>query len=301
MKNDVFRTKFWMITAVAVTVLATASAMSGQQEQLIQKQMNSVKESYRFSDWKADPGKVIPGVAISEQLFPKLKELQKVWPEDNYSLEEFDKRTLTKIRKWWRLQAEEFEVTMVVGSTFDDAKNYLIIQYAQTERQPPLIKPSGRDFGLAVGNVCFVTAEKRGEAFSSIDFIRQNVLVMMRGEGSIRYDLKAMAETLDRLLLRKKAVTEYGRLAELPKIKTFSARTKGIRVGEKVILGLRVDNPLKLELRYFWTLSGGGVERDLRGNFQYHGSEGGPQIIKVGVVNELGIYATKTMKIVVRQ
>ena len=273
----------------------------GQHDKLIQERTKLVKEKYDFANWEKETGKVISGVAISEEMFAPLKSLRKVWPKDNYSVEKIQEATYTRIRQWWRSERDEFEVTMVVGPTFEAAKQYLIRQYDETQREPPLIKPSGRRFGLTIGNVCFVTTEKERADFATIDFIRHNVLFMMRAEGALRKQLRSIAEDLDALMLKKKMFAKYGDLPDLPTVKTFSAKKTEIKLGEDVPLILKVNNPQKRQLRYFWTMTGGGVEENVPEGFVYHGGEKGKQRITVTVVNDLGLQSSKSLDIGVVQ
>jgi hypothetical protein len=285
---------------LAITTILFGKAL-GQHDQVVQERINLVKEKYDFANWEKETGKVISGVAVSKEIFPQLRSIRKVWPNDNYSLEKIQEATYTRIRQWWRSKRDEFEVTMFVGPTFEAAKQYLIKQYVETQRESPLIKPAGRRLGLTIGNICFVTTEKEGADFATIDFIRHNVLFMMRAEGVLRKQLRSIAERLDGLMLKKKTFAKYEDLSDLPTIKTFSPEKKEIKLGEDVPLILKVNNPKKKELRYFWTMTGGGVEKDLPERFVYHGGEKGKQHITVTVVNDLGLNNSKSLDIEVVQ
>lgn len=269
----------------------------GQTEETIRRRIELVKEKYDFANWGPETGKVISGVAISEKVLPQLNSMKKVWREDNYSVEIDQEIRYAVIRKWWQMEDDQFDISMVVGPSFEAAKEYLISRYIETQREPPLVKPSGREFGLNLGNVCFVTVEEEDEAFSSIDFIRHNVLFMMRAEGNVRMSLRNMAETLDALLLKKTPVGSYDKLPDLPTIKTFFPEKAKINLGEETLLTLEIINPQQKELRYFWTMSGGGVDKDLLENFVYYGAEVGKQHIIVTVVNEIGLLDSKSVDI----
>jgi hypothetical protein len=292
---------FILICAVLTFSTLFAESILGQPAEVFRERTKLVKEKYDFANWEKETGKVISGVAISEEVFPQLRSLRKVWPKDNYSLEKVQETTYTRIRQWWRSEQDEFEVTMVVGPTLEATKQYLILRYAVTQREPPLIKPAGRRFGLNIGNICFVTTEKGGEEFTTIDFIRYNILFMMRAEGVLRKQLRLIAEGLDALMLKKKMFAKYEDLPDLPTVKTFSAEKTEIKLGEDVPLILKVNNPQQRDLRYFWMMTGGGVEKDLPERFVYHGGEKGKQHVTVTVVNDLGLYSSKSLDIKVVQ
>ena len=293
-----------LLSVLCVATLFTvlfAEQTTGVHEKAIRDRIRLVKERTNFANWGRETGKVISGVVISEKPLPQLSALRKVWREDNYSAETARKVTYIRIRKWWRLEDEQFEATMVVGPSFVAMKEYLLLRYAETQREPPLIKTPGRKLGLKIGNVCFVTAEEEGEAFSSIDFIRHNVLIMMRAEGDVRMKLRAMAETIDGLLLKQKPVRKYEQLRDRPTIRAFSAEKKKVKFGENTPLRLEVRNPQDRELRYVWTMTGGGVKKNLVGNFVYQGGEKGKQRLTVTVVNDVGLYDSESVNIEVVQ
>lgn len=288
-----------LLLLFAVFLLITEAV--GQPEDYFSKRVKELKKRYDFENWEPETGKVISGLVISKKVIPGLGTLRKVWKDDNYSINRARKDTHVSIRKWWRLEDEQFDVTMVVGPTFEAAKEYLISTYANTQREPPLIKPPGRKFGLKIGNVCFVTAEEEGEAFSSIDFIRHNVLIMIRAEGDVRMKLRAMAETIDALLLKQKPARKYEELRDRPTITAFSAEKKKIKFGENTLLKLEVRNPRDSELRYLWTITGGGVKKNLVGDFVYQGGEKGKHRVTITVVNDVGLYDSKPIDIEVVQ
>jgi hypothetical protein len=297
MRTRDYKILSWATAIAALFFLAVGLDIAGLEKGSFQEEMKLIKEKYGFAHWTAEPGKIVSGLAVSGKILPRLNSLRKVWPDDLYSLEKVGKVIYVKIRKWWRSGDDEFEVTMAVGPTFEDVKNYLIRRYAETQRLPPLIKSAGAEFGLKVGNVCFVTPETGGEVFSTIDFIRWNILFEMRAEGGVRKDLRAMAGILDELLLAKKPVGLYDQLPDLPRIKSFEAEAQLMKRGEKTILRLTMVNPGQRNLYYFWTMTGGGVEKDLRQNFIYSGSEEGVQQISVAVANDVGLYASQSITI----
>ena len=269
----------------------------GQSKDIFQKRLNGVKEKYDFADWCPETGKVISGVNISKEVLPLLINMKKVWEKDIYRIGHIQKATYSIIRKWWKLNDDQFDVTMVVCPTLDAAKEYLILRYTDTQMGLPPIKPKGRKFGMDIGNVCFVSMAKQEKSFSSIDFIRHNVLIMMRAQGSLRKELDTIARILDDLLLNKKPVKSCSQLKEIPTITRFSSEKRRIKPGESVCLHLEVKNPKERELRYFWNMSGGGVKKDLKGNFVYYGGEKGKHTVKVTVLNDIGLHHSGMLEI----
>ncbi len=271
------------------------AASAAQPATEFDERLKLVKTEYDYAAWGRDTGRVIAGVPISAAVLPRLKSMTRAWPTDNYDLEHMGQETLTKVRTRWRqADGDDFDATMVVARSFDAAKEYLIRRYAETQREPPLIRPVGRKYALQTGNVCFVIPLERGEGFSSIDFIRDNVVFMLRADGAMRKELANVAAALDAQLLKQKPASRYEQLAERPTIKAFGIAKPRVELGEKAPLILDVAQPGDRQLHYLWTMTAGGIEDDLLGGFVYYAGELGKHQITVTVVNDVGLYASKS-------
>ncbi len=252
-----------------------------------------LREKYQFNIWPGQTGKVIPGVTISTKTVEELKGMSQIWKKANYSLETIQCKTFLKICQWWKLMDEQLLATMVVGHTFEAAKQYLILHYANTNRQPPLIKPPGKEFGICIGNVCFVTPACEKGSFSTIDFIRHNVIIMLEAKGELTGKLREIAEGLDdilKIITTQKSKECYKELEDIPRITEFSCQNTTIQLGDTVYLNLRVKNPKISELHHYWRMTGGGIEEDRNGNLMYYGGEPGKHKIMVTTMNDLGLY-----------
>lgn len=257
------------------------------------KQLQTAKIKYDFANWKIETRKVIPGIRISEKTLPQLRKMEKVW-KDNYSIEKIKNITYPVIQKLWaednRLDSQ-LAITMVVTPTFNAAKRYLIYHYATTSGKLP-----EREKEKDIGNICFLTTTGHGH-FSSIDFIRYNVLIMIWARGQIKYKLKSTAGQLDKLLLKEKPASCYLKLKQIPRITHFSCEDTKIKWREHVPLHLEINNPAAGQVRCLWEMSGGGIEKDLQGNFIYYAEEKGNQKITVTAVNDLGLWDSKSLEI----
>ena len=132
----------------------------------------------------------------------------------------------------------------------------------------PLIKTPARKFQMNIGDVCFVTeVDNSGEAFTSLDFIRHNVIIMMTAEGSLEKDLRTIAEKLDALLMKNKTEKSYDALSDIPSIKSFSSGKRKINLSEEIPLSIRINNPKARELYFDWNMTGGGVRKEYTGKF----------------------------------
>jgi PKD repeat protein len=262
-----------------------------------ENRLYTAMQKYNYANWQAETGKVISGLDISGKILSQLKSMSKIWQKDNVSIETIQGTTYAKIRKWWAAADRQLEITMVVCPTFSAAKEYLIYRYANTQTAPQVTKPTGRQLGLKIGNVCYATPARHRPGFVDIDLIRHNVIFMMRAEGDSTRELGTAARILDNLLLKKKTRGHYRELMEIPEITGFSCKKTTIKQGETVLLNLEINNPTGSELYYSWDMSGGGVEKIHGKNFVYYGGEPGTHTIKVTVLNDLGLIHSRSLEI----
>jgi hypothetical protein len=286
----------YVIVTCLVSCLFTGE-IRAQSQEMLEKQLQTAKEKYDYANWEAETGMVIPGLNISRAILPQLQSMSKKWQKDNISIETIQGTTYSKFRQWWTAANRQLQITMVVCPTFTAAKEYLISYYAHTQMAPLVPKPTGKESGLNIGNICYAAPVEQPGSFIDIDFIRHNVLIMMRAEGKSRKKLAAAAGTLDGLLLNKEATGDYSGLREIPTVTRFSCKKAAIKQGETVLLDLEVNNPTRGELHYFWDISGGGVKKNLKGNFVYYGGEAGTHAITVTVVNDLGLHHSRSLEI----
>jgi PKD repeat protein len=285
-----------VIVTFLVSCLFTAE-IGAQSQEMLEKQLQTAKEKYDYANWEAETGIVTAGLNISPAILPQLQGMSKKWQKDNFRIETIQDTPCANLRQWWASDDRQLQITMVVCPTFTAAKEYLISYYANTQMAPLVPKPTGRELGLDIGNICYAAPAGQGGGFLAVDFIRHNVVIMMRAEGNSRKELAAAARTLDGLLLNKEAKGDYRGLQEIPVITRFSSKKAAIELGERVLLDLEVNNPSGGELVYSWDISGGGVKKNLKGNFVYYGGEPGTHTITVTVINDLGLYDSRSLKI----
>jgi hypothetical protein len=285
---------FWVFCLWSGNVMGMSREIPGEK-------IKQVMERYDYANWETGSGKVIPGVKISEKVLQKLNniKMERAWKKDISSIGKVEGIPYSIIRKYWKSEDKNslLDVTMVVAPTSEAARKFLIMRYAASQIGPSLVKPAGRDFGIDIGKTCFVTRTGEMSNLSSIDFIRDNVVIMIKAEGSFRTELEAMARELDESLLQDPHADNYSQLKQIPTITRFSCERITINLGETVPLHLEVNNPRQRELRYFWKISGGGVEKDRNGNFFYYGGEAGKHTVTVTVLNDVGLQHSKSIEI----
>ncbi len=290
------KTKHMVLLWAAFGVAGTVAGQGGSPPE---QQVERLEALYDFPRWCEETGEVTAGVAVSPAVVAQLESMETTWPQAFYALDRLGDREYTVIRQRWESPRGEVDVTLVVAPTLTAAKEYLIFRYANTQRAKPLVLPRGEEHGLELGHLAFVLPEDGGDGFARIDFLRHNVLTMLRAEGGMRGELRAVAEAIDRELRAKEPAPSLERLPERPLIRAFRPERSKIRRGRKVPLVLDVASPGDRPLRYSWTMGSGGVEKDGLGRFLYYGEAAGIERITVTVTNDLGLRASATAKLTV--
>ncbi|MCP5048971.1 MAG: hypothetical protein GY940_17510 [bacterium] len=260
------------------------------------------KAKYHFHRWTASTQKISRGLPMPGKITPKLRQMEPLQDITGYFIPPTGGIAYGMITRADGQGKDLLRVNMIVTPSFAAAADYLISWYAETDEQFPFINPPGKEFGVDIGDVCFVQPVRGGGAagFSGIDFIRRNVLFMLDAGGGSRRKLAAIARDLDSLLLKEKTVTHYSLLPEIPRITRFRLNKTRLRRGETTAVQLDIKNPKKLQLYHFWTLSGGGVSETNQGDFIYHAGKKGRITIRVTILNDVGLYDSQSLAVEVQ-
>jgi hypothetical protein len=284
-----------VISAALFLALFTGPVQAGASDLESSERLDRFKAQYGFDSWGQESGRIISGLTPAETDPPQLEGMRDLRPGDAWAMRPVENHRCAAIRRAWVSPEGRLEVTQVVAPTFDAAKACLIEAYARTSMVSPPVRPGGRTFGLDIGRICFVTPAADG--FSGIDFIRHNVLFMLRAEGRMQARLKSMAESLDALLASKEPAASLEEHPERPRIRYFAAEADSLRTGLETVLTLDVRQAPPCGLTYDWTLTGGGVRKDLLDRFIYYGGETGSHQVKVTVINEKGLHDTASLSL----
>jgi len=250
-----------------------------------------------FSNWKSEDNQVTAGVNLSQMIPPMVPGLSEVWDQPNVDIEIIEGEFYSEINKWWRSGEDELEVLMVVGSSFDATKAYLLHKYIHTQAPDDYFTTPGEEYGLTVGDVRFVTIdEENPEGFSTLDFIG---LIMLRAEGAIQNQLRQIAETIDAQLVENVRTETLEEQPQIPRINAFSASKTSVSSGDEVFLDLDSDTSNDMAIHYFWDMTEGGVRKDMLDKFLYQAAGKGSQNISLTVVNDIGLYGSGSLDLVV--
>lgn len=296
------RALFFKSVIIFFSLVITAASLPGQTApDALKENIEFVRKNYDFNSWKSRSGQVIPGIRISREILPQLAGMDKLWAKDNYQISRINNSTLVTIRNIWNRQDWSIDISMTVATSFAVAAEYLVLKYAVTSLDKPGLKSPGRDFNLPLGDVCFVNFEQKQENRDlSVDFIRDNVVFMIRAGGRHREELVELAFILDENLQGKQHYREYSQIEEIPVITRFSLPGPGISYGQKIPLVLEIKNPAQAGLDYHWTMSGGGIEKDFLDRYVYYAGDRGEQQLTLTLITDRGLYTAESIEFIVK-
>jgi hypothetical protein len=271
--------------------------------ELPQDKLRSVMERYDFDNWNSGTGKVLSAVEFSEKIYRGLSGMQTdiPWKKSTHSVGKIDGIPYSVIRQSWRTTDESgiLDITMVVCPNFDTAKNFLIRRYSISQAAGILAKSNGRNIGLELGNVCFGSVTPKDNHFSTVDFIRENIVVMTRAEGKFKTELEKIVRDLDERLESNEVAKELPMLMNTTTNNFFYAERTAVSLGDSIPLHLQKNPQDSGKLKYFWKLTGGGIEKDRQGNFYYYAGEEGKHTITLTILDNYGNQSTNTIDILV--
>lgn len=245
-------------------------------------------------------GRIIAGVAISDKILNEITDFIEIVENENFcikkirgSLDEF-----VTISKVWNKngQFNQLNTTMVVGPSFEAVLNYLIFHHYNGSGGLPESK-----IKKGIGNIYLPLESKRiKNFFSQVEFIRHNVLIIMKANGYLGANLEKMAKELDKRLSAQIPVNEYQSLGGLPIITVFRAENDEIELGEKTAIQLKTNGPKGLKKRYFWEMTGGAIEKESADYWIYYSGDLGIHKVTITVINEIGLYNSKSLTIKIK-
>jgi hypothetical protein len=245
---------------------------------------------------------VIPGVAVSTSLLPPLKNMQNAWKRDDYRIEKISGETLdirdfniSIIRKMWVEGYNQLEFTMMVFPSYHKAISH-ITDFAKALSNARSIGQTDAELGQEFGNACIIFRDLKSGYYSSISFIRRNVVILMQAEGNVIPHLSKMARKVDDKLKKTKPICRYSQLKKTLDV-TILCHAGQIELGTRTPIELLIDDKNSKNHHCIWKMKGGGIERDRDGNLFYYGGELGENKITVFVINDLGIFQTQQFMI----
>lgn len=234
-------------------------------------------------------------VKLSQSDFPDLTGATELRAGDRPWLweigDEPGKFYVIKFNYYWKLSPDDFlDVSLVVAESKEQAISYL--NYRRENSCIPVFMQPPEDKPPVVGNISYGGGH---------DFIRDNIVVENRTEGSLKDKTTAIAQKIDELLRASRTASSANRVK--PKIGRFQIAQNPVFRGSTTQLILQVTDPLGEIVFYEWRFSSdrGGIVVDEYGHYLYQaGYEIGSQKLTLIAINEGGFYSTAEIDIQIK-
>ena len=155
---------------------------------------------------------------------------------------------------------------------------------------------------MNVGDIAFVTRVNKpySHSISAIHFIRYNIIISISARGAVRSHLISAARWIDELLLKETPHRRLTRLGKYPGITDFRVKPEPGNNGNSVRFLLKIKPKGNLNPQFLWQLTNGGIRQINRNIFEYSICETGSQRVTVTVLNEVGLYDSKSVKVKIK-
>ena len=257
----------------------------------VKQRFDTLWKKYNFNNKYSRTEKVISGLMIPDQIISQFPNMKQIWGKNIYSIEEVEGNIYPIIRHCWESVFDQLSIKMVVGPGLQEIKKYLILNYATWTGESLSINQ--RD---DIGDICFDIEEIKDNLPIRVDFIRNNILIILRAKGNIREKLVKIARSLDNILAKKNTVDD----TEYPDFH-LSIEKEKINLGEAVPIHLKLEENDESGLNYFWEVSDGELNKKCSKTWTYTGVRGGNHTITVTAVNKVGLHQRNTVQIEVKE
>jgi hypothetical protein len=150
-----------------------------------------------------------------------------------------------------------------------------------------------------IGDVCFALPQHGSEEFRSVEFVRNNIVFLLRTKGEVPVGLREFAETIDRAIQSLPSYRNWKDSKLWPSIDRFETPTNHMNSRSKIPLFISITDPGKEDFTIMWDLSSGGILEE-KGMKYYYAEGSGPRIITLLVGNQSGLASSAQIELQVQ-
>ncbi len=260
------------------------------------KTIEEYSHRYDVENWPGKDGDVIAGLEL-ESLFTDIN--TPVIDHDRW-IEVNDESV---VMRQYTMSDYNLIIEAAVTRTCQTAHQLLFSHLTRQNSMKPLGPPAlpfGRIRLVDIGEVCFGLPQHGKDLFHSIEFVRNNVVILLRTKGGSSLDLKHVAMAIDALILSRTAYTDWQSSGLWISIDRLEAGDGQIRSGSAVPLFISINNPGNEPITRTWELSSGGILKE-DGRINYYTEGAGWQTITLRVANRSGLAASARATIYVTE
>ncbi len=282
------RIKTYLFSLILCIVLSSSSVWAAQPiapgEQAVQEDL-AIR--YDVANWDGKGGPIVAGITPGQ--IPGALDLDHVrW---------LDADGKSVLLRQFTMTDHQVTVEVAVTRTCDGAHQVLFDHLARPRTMAPLDPPAlpyGSIRSDEIGDVCFALPGHRG-GFHAIEFVRHNVVVLLRGEGTGMNHLKVLALAIDKAIVSQPLYRSWETSRAWPSITKFELPETTVKAGATLPVTLEITGSNNGNLMKAWEVSAGGVE-EKNGTTVYYAEGSGRQTLTLLVANQRGLAASATIE-----
>ncbi len=252
---------------------------------------------YDAAGWPGKAGPVVAGLELDEGLLEKngLSTDHRIW------LAEGDERILLR---YFSAPLKRLSAGVGVARSCAAAQKILFGHLARPRAIEPIatpVLPYGEIRMEGLGDVCFVVPLGDGAGFHSIEFVRHNVVILLRAfDRKTAKGLKDLAIALDDAIIARPLHKDWLSSNEWPEIVRFDTPRTSVEANSIVPLAVSLSSrfssgaPLSID----WEMTAGGIIQD-GGAFRYHAEGEGAERLILLVADERGLARSAGIEFVI--
>ncbi|MFQ6104826.1 MAG: hypothetical protein ACE5OP_11120 [Candidatus Glassbacteria bacterium] len=249
---------------------------------------------YEVDNWPGKNGYVVPGIKL-DALFTNDNQLvvdHETWID--MGGERVVMRQLTT-------GDNHLIVNIAVARTCETAHQILFSHLVRPKSMQPF-EPPALPYGEVritdIGDVCFGLPQQEKETFHSIEFVRNNIVILLRTKLDTTMDARSIAKAIDEVILEQPVYPNWRSSGLWISIDRFEITNVNVKSGSTIPIILSVTDPMNESFIKAWELSAGGIlEED--GKISYYAEGSGRQTITLLVANQSGLAASAQIELVV--
>lgn len=187
-----------------------------------------------------------------------------------------------------------FVVDLAVARTCRTAQevlfSHLTRQSAMKPLDPPAL-PCGRVRLRDIGDVCFALPPNGKETFHSVEFVRNNVVVLLKTLDDTAGDLRKIAAVIDEHITSQSLFPDWQSTGLWISIDRFEVKDVQVESGSITPILVTITDPRNETVVKAWELSSGGILEE-NGQVSFNAEGSGRQTITLLVANSSGLAAS---------
>ncbi len=281
---------------IAIFFFLLAPIFSGKTAQGLPPELDTLRSEfanrYGYEVWPGRYGMVVAGIR----------------PED-ISIDgiqlDFDHGRWIEVNGEWvwirQLESKDGKITLdlAIARTCRTAHRLLFDHLVRPRSMKPF-DPPALPYGEIrlddTGDICFALPQHGREEFHSIEFVRNNIVILLTARREVSVGLKDIAGRIDSLILSRPAYRDWRGSGLWPRVDRFDVPSGEVKSRSMIPLLVSVTDPGNEPFTISWDLSSGGILEE-KGSRYYYAEGSGTKTINLLVANRSGLASSARTEI----